>query len=149
MPAGRPTSLTPAVQAKVVEALTKGNVREHAAQYAGVSRATFYNWLKRGRKETTGPFRDFLGAVEASEVSCAMRFLAIVDKAASERDEVTIKEITFPDGSTKTEKTTRRVFDWQAAIWWLERRFPEAWSKDAELIREIAAELKKRNKARG
>ena len=38
---------------------------------------------------------------------------------------------------------------WQAAAWWLERKFPEAWGKDTEILREMLADYRKRKKADG
>ena len=49
--AGRPTDLTPAVQARIVQAIVGGNDNKVAAAYAGIGESTFYAWLERGRKE--------------------------------------------------------------------------------------------------
>ena len=49
--AGRPTKLTPQVQAKIVQAIVGGNDITVAAAYAGIGESTFYAWLERGRKE--------------------------------------------------------------------------------------------------
>ena len=45
---GRPTKLTPDLQAKIVEALKAGNYAEVAARHVGIASSTFYDWMKRG-----------------------------------------------------------------------------------------------------
>jgi hypothetical protein len=138
---GRPTDLTPEAQQKVCQALAAGATREHAAQFAGVGKTTLYAWLKRGRKAKSGRYREFLNAAEAAEAQCAMRNVALVQKAANERDEVTVRETVRADGTVERVTTTRRVFDWGAAAWWLERRYPEDWSANRDRIRELEQQL--------
>ena len=49
MPGKRtPLLLTDEMHDKIVGTLRLGNYVEHAALYAGISRATLYNWLKKG-----------------------------------------------------------------------------------------------------
>jgi hypothetical protein len=48
--AGRPTSLTPEVERQVVRAIRKGVYDWVAAQAAGISRRTFYEWMRRGKR---------------------------------------------------------------------------------------------------
>lgn len=96
---GRPTKLTPEVQAAIVTAISVGNYLHHAAMYAGVSYHAVNYWCKRGEKETTGMFRDFLDAVKKAEGDAIARNVAIIQKAAKK--------------------------SWQAAAWWLERKYSE------------------------
>ena len=123
MPAGRPSELKPESQRKICLALAAGNVREHAARSAGISKQTFYSWMAKGRKTRKGKYREFLDAVTLAEARVACNYVAIVQKAANERTETTVKKTELPNSEVKTETTTRKVFDWQAAKWWLERRF--------------------------
>lgn len=100
---GRPTKLTPALQAKVVEAIRAGNYIETAAAYAGVSKVTLYDWMRRGNEQKSGRFREFLNAVEKALGDSEARDVALIGKAAGE--------------------------DWKAAAWRLERRFPDRWGR--------------------
>jgi hypothetical protein len=112
--AGRPTSLTPEVQARIVEAVAAGNTRHDAAEYAGVGRSTFLAWLARGRKKNGRngrPYRDLLDAVKKAEAGAVVRNVAIIQKAA--------------------QKT------WQAAAWWLERKNPQDWAGYRHEVREL------------
>lgn len=60
---GRPTSLTPGVQAEICDRLEKGVPQVDAARLAGISPATFYAWMARAR-DGEQPFLDFSEAVE-------------------------------------------------------------------------------------
>lgn len=144
-PGGRPTELTPDVQRKIVRAIADGATRAHAAQSAGVVEKTFYEWMKRGRREPKGKFREFCKAVALAEGKLAVKNIKLIQKAAHERNEVTVKETVLPDGTIKKETTTRRVFDWGAAAWWLERRFPDdyAANRKKDIEEAVAKALEK------
>lgn len=113
---GRPTKLTADIQQKIVSALTAGNYQETAAAYAGVARATFYNWLARGQAErdsiaaggkpnkSEAAYAEFLDAVESARAQAEIRSVALIQKAAN-------------DGT------------WQAAAWYLERSHPQKWGR--------------------
>jgi transposase len=100
----RQTKLTPEVQDKIVSALRAGNYQETAANFAGISKPTFYGWLERGRNEPDSIYSVFLDAVEKAKADAEVRDVALIDKAAH-------------DGS------------WQAAAWKLERKFPQKWGR--------------------
>ena len=63
---GRPTSLTPQVEKKILAAIEKGNYITIACKYAGISNETFYNWKKRAEKKEE-PFFGFFNKVEVAE----------------------------------------------------------------------------------
>lgn len=103
MRTGRPTKLTPAVQAKIVAGVERGNYGEVAAALAGVSRASFFRWLARGEAEEQGPFRDFRDAIKEAESAGEDYAVEMVRKA-------------MPG-------------NWQAAMTYLERRHPDRWAR--------------------
>ena len=45
---GRPSKLTAAVESTLACALGEGATVEHACDFAGIDKQTYYNWLKRG-----------------------------------------------------------------------------------------------------
>jgi transposase len=116
--AGRPTKLTPQVQARIVQAIVGGNDITVAAAYAGIGKTTFYEWLERGRKEAARlaassrakpkdsetPFAEFADAIQKAQADAETRNVALIAKAAQ-------------DGT------------WTAAAWWLERKYPERWGR--------------------
>jgi transposase len=109
-PQGRKTLLTPELQDQIVELIRLGNYAQDAAGACGISEATYYNWLDRGKVEAERlklsenskpkaeekPFLEFLEAVEKARREATARNVAVIQKAAI--------------GGT-----------WQAAAWWLER----------------------------
>lgn len=101
---GRPTVLDERVQDVVVQALSAGNVPEVAARYAGVSRVSFYAWLRRAESGEQ-PYADFAVAVEGARAAGEVRNVTQIAKAAAK--------------------------DWKAAAWLLERTAPERWLRVA------------------
>jgi hypothetical protein len=98
---GRPTKLTPEVREEVCQAIRAGNYLETAAAYAGITRETFYDWMRKGRAQKSGAHVDFVDAVE---------------KALADAEMFALQTITNAN-------------EWQAAAWRLERRYPERWRK--------------------
>ncbi len=62
---GRPTKLTPELQAHVAEVLEAGNFRRVAAAVVGIDEATLCRWMEKGEQQARGPFREFRQAVIA------------------------------------------------------------------------------------
>lgn len=92
---------------KAANMIRAGNYQKVVAQALGVSEVTWYNWLKRGKQEANEG-KDTLRAkffkeIKRAEAEAIIRNVAIIQKAAA---------------------TT-----WQAAAWWLERRYPDEWGK--------------------
>ncbi len=100
---GRPSKLTPEVQARIVQAISGGNFRQVAAEWAGVSAKTLREWMARGAKAKTGPFAEFRAAVLEAERAAEIRMVALVMKAAAD--------------------------DPKHAEWWLERKCPSRWAR--------------------
>ena len=121
---GRPTKLTPKLQEEICKAIRAGNYIETAAAFAGISKSTLYEWLKRGAREkerlaknprakikkSEAPFVEFSDAVEKALAASEVRDVMLIGKAAETQ--------------------------WQAAAWRLERRFPERWGRREKLALE-------------
>ena len=101
---GRPTKLTPQVQARIVQAIVGGNDITVAAAYAGIHKAQFYRWLEKGEQQQQGIYRAFRDAIQKAQADAEARNVALIAKAAQ-------------DGT------------WTAAAWWLERKYPERWGR--------------------
>ncbi len=106
---GRPTSLTPGIQEKVLQALAVGNYRKQAAAYAGIDDSTLRRWLARGRNHHDAPYASFRKAALEAESRSQIASLGVIAKAAR-------------DG------------DWKAAAWLLERRVPEQYAPKSRLF---------------
>ncbi len=126
---GRPTKRQKERVDRLVQVLRTGNTRRAACQFAGISETTLADWISN--------FPDFREMVERAESEAEVRNVAIVQKAAQERDVVTVKVKTVQTAEgpvTITEKTTKREMDWKAAAWWLGRRRPRDWGSTAGVV---------------
>ena len=116
---GRRSKLTPAVQQRIIEAITAGNYIETAAAYVGIDKSTFYDWMLRGEQERSGIYTDFAHAVKAAEAQAEVAAVQCVRDAWGD--------------------------SWQAAMTWLERKAPRRWGRrdtvDITLIRSEAERL--------
>lgn len=107
---GRDTKLTPELQEQICDKIRHGNYVEIAVRACGISRATFYNWLKWGNAyrnntalHTFEEYSRFLDAVEAAEADAEALSLARLAK--------------FAEGDPKVD------------MWRLERKHAERWGK--------------------
>lgn len=113
---GRPTKLTPELQAKIVSAIAAGNYMETAAAYAGISRDSLYEWLKRGRKER---LRIEAGMPKNRRETRYAEFSEAVEKSMAQAEVADIAVIGMAAASGQ----------WQAAAWRLERKYPEKYGR--------------------
>ncbi len=93
---GRPSLLTKERRKRICEGIQLGMTYKLAAQYAGISEATLYGWLKRGRSKDGAQYVTLFDAVKEAESKHAALALGSIVKAS--RD------------------------SWQAGAWLLERR---------------------------
>lgn len=128
---GRPTKFTKDRKDRIVKAIAAGCTYEMAADYAGVTRSTLWNWLKRGEDPKEKAFCTFLHDIKRAEIEGAMVHLGNITEAS--------------------------LKDWKASAWMLERR--HGYSKDRvqtqpeetvdipsntlELLRQQAVDLKR------
>ncbi len=100
---GRRPKLTPELQEKICRVIKLGNYASVAAEYAGIGTTTFYRWLQVGEKEEAGPYRDFRDAIKAAESEAEIRAVATIQQHMGR--------------------------SWQAAMTFLERKFPHRWGR--------------------
>lgn len=98
--AGRKTKYTPETVEKLTQAIRLGATYRLACQYAGIDESTFYQW------QQSKP--EFLDAITQAEGAAAMKWLAIIEKAAND----------LP----------------QWAAWKLERRYPREYGRHVSEI---------------
>lgn len=109
---GRPSKLTPALQARIVKLVREGNYPETAAQSEGVSRTAYYEWMEKGRARAKGDdaYADFADAVTRARATAQRKMLAHVAKAAPK--------------------------DPENARWYLERTAPDLFGRRDKLVVE-------------
>jgi len=116
MPGKRtPLLLTDDTHERIIGALRLGNYVEHAATYAGISRATLYNWLKKG--DAARERRDAGEELDDNEERYA-RFSEDVDTA---RAAAIVRNLGIIQQAAQT--------NWQAAGWFLERTAPQHFGR--------------------
>ena len=98
---GRPEKLSQHHLDRIALLLRSGCYIENAAACAGISRSTFYRWLRRGETQARGKYRNFWDTVTVSLAICEVRHVSAIAAAAQT--------------------------DWRAAAWLLERRFSQRW----------------------
>ena len=100
--AGRPTKLTEPVADDLVVLLAAGVPVPVAARSVGISRRTLDRWLRQDELRERVLQARAAGPVSSEAVTEA-RMVVLLARAAQ--------------------------FDWHAAAWWLERRWPERWAR--------------------
>jgi hypothetical protein len=115
MPKRTALLLTDDTHERIIGALRLGNYVEHAATYAGISRATLYNWLKKG--DAARERRDAGEELDDNEERYA-RFSEDVDTA---RAAAIVRNVGIIQQAAQT--------NWQAAGWFLERTAPQHFGR--------------------
>jgi hypothetical protein len=114
---GRTLKLTLETQDKICVAIRLGNDKKVAAALAGVSETTFYRWLEMAElPNAKKEYREFRESIERAEAEAEVTRIARITQAA--------------DNGT-----------WQAASWWLERKFPERWGRNDKIRQEITGNI--------
>lgn len=142
------SKLTPEVLKSVLDSVSKGLTQRLVAARAGVTDRTIRTWMRKG-KQGDVEFTSFFSAVKKAEAEAIAKKVAIILKAANGVTERTVKRTTFPDGTTKEETSTRKVFEWTAAAWWLERNFPDLYGSDRMRMRHLEKRLADLEKTAG
>ena len=101
--AGRKSKLTKELIDEAVNLIKLGNYACVVANYLGVSESTWYRWLQEGEQAKSGLKREFWESIKKAEAVPEIRNVKIIQQAAEE--------------------------NWQAAMTYLQRRFPERWGR--------------------
>jgi transposase len=128
----RPIKLKPEVQNKIIVAIKAGNYIETAAAYAGISKNTLYDWLKRGEREKQRVNKNSKAKIRKLEADF-VEFSDAIEKALAEAE---IRDVTIIAKAAEEQ--------WQAAAWRLERKFPDRWGRrklDIEHSGEIGIKI--------
>lgn len=99
----RKTKLDDIRKERILQGIKQGLTQERSAIAAGITERTFYNWIERGEKDTSGIFFQLFQDLKKAEAEGELNLLK-----------------TIQDASKHT---------WQAAAWILERRFPSRWAR--------------------
>ena len=123
---GRRTKLTAERHTQIVDDVAAGVPVKYASARAGVSDATVWRWIQRGRGEPGSVYERFADAIDVAQAQSVAALVAQVSEAAAK--------------------------DWRAASWLLTRRAPDEFidpGKRAELVAaEARAEVAKAEASR-
>lgn len=84
--------------------IESGNYITDVCKALRVSREAFYAWLRKGEKAEEGLEKELYDAIKEAEGRAIARNVALIQKAAQNGN-------------------------WQAAAWWLERKYPKEWGR--------------------
>jgi hypothetical protein len=113
---GRPSKFTGLVKVAILESVRNGAPRGVAAAAAGIAGFTLRRWLAEGKRQKRGAFRAFLCDLKKAEAEAVIERVKVITAAADRGN-------------------------WQAAAWWLERRYPKEWAVDRHKIKDLLRDL--------
>jgi hypothetical protein len=106
---GRKSKLDKDRQDKLLKAIRVGNDKKVACALAGISEPTLYRWLEQSKaKNASEQLREFRESFERVEAEAEVLKVSRIAQAAD-------------NGR------------WQAAAWWLERKYPERWAQQTKI----------------
>jgi len=134
----------------IYEALRAGLPISRGAGLAGVTISAFNKWMEKGKDKKRRVHYDFRKRVKAIQANLERESLEIIRETAKGGNRVSETKITIgPKGREITKIKKILPQNWQAAAWFLERRYKEDYGreifdkrkeKDTE---ELAFEIKK------
>lgn len=101
---GRKSKLTKELIKEASKMVAAGNYIKDVYPILGIDESTWYRWLKEGERAKSGIKREFYEAIKKAEKEAIARNVALIQRAAQEGN-------------------------WQAAAWWLERKYFEDWGR--------------------
>ena len=113
------------VHEQIVKSIKSGSFATVAASTAGISIRTFHHWMERGEMEEARIAEGFPPSEEEAKYLKLRREVEVA-RAEAEVEAVQMVKMAARNGT------------WQAAAWYLERSFPQRWSRNR--IEEIVEE---------
>jgi transposase-like protein len=112
---GRPRELCPEIIEAVRTGLEGGLSMSATCGLIGIDRGTVYRWKAKGAEEEDGLYADLYAAIESANANAMQKALDAIYAALD------------PEG---------KKYDWRAAAWFLERRFPQEWGQKQEVTQK-------------
>lgn len=125
----------------IYEALRTGLPIGKAIELAGLDRSTYYRWMQKGKDKRNPVHVRFRNHVKRIHAELEMEKLNNIRKVAKEGYEITETSIRYnKTGRIELMKTVKKIGScWQAAAWFLERRFPEEYSRKKIPLDDVTA----------
>lgn len=133
---GRPEEISDELIQKLVDALTLFAPVDTACAFAGISKDTFYRWLKKGarqkRKGESTKYTRFSDRVQNAMASAELGCLSVIVEAARGKGAVVQKDANGKPIVVQPAQAPQ----WQAAAWMAERRNPRQYARRTYRIEE-------------
>lgn len=100
----RKRKLTKELIKEAYKLVAAGNYDKDVYPILGIDKSTWYRWLSEGETAKSGLKKEFYDTVKKAEKDAIARNVALIQRAAQEGN-------------------------WQAAAWWLERKYYEDWGR--------------------
>jgi len=100
----RKSKLTKELIEQAYKLVAAGNYHKDVYPILGVDESTWYRWLSDGEKAKSGIKKEFSETIKKAEKVAIARNVGVIQQAAKEGN-------------------------WQAAAWWLERKYFEDWGR--------------------
>jgi hypothetical protein len=126
---GRPVELTPDLVVKAASLAGEMFYVETASALLGISKDTFYRWIRRGSRERRRRER---GLEPIPDETSFMDFSDAIQKAMAEGEQGCLSRIKAASASS-----------WQSAAWLLERAHPERWSLERNELRRLKKKVRR------
>ena len=136
---GRPQKWKRSTAERIIKAVGHGLSYTEAARCGGISIDTLHRWRKQGREDAENGKRTALATfcqrVESAQDKTAEKYLEAIDRSVLEPVIVEKEHVRQnADGSRLVERHREvRPADIRGALWWLERRRPEAFGRREEI----------------
>lgn len=104
MQMARKSKLTSELIKEAYKLVAAGNYIKDVYPILGIDESTWYRWLSDGEKAKSGIKKEFYETIKKAEKDAIARNVALIQRAAQEGN-------------------------WQAAAWWLERKYFEDWGR--------------------
>ena len=128
MQTGRPSTLDNTVRDQIVAAIQRGAYVETAVAMAGVSKQSFYNWMKRGRhvlNMMAEAHENEQPDISTHDANCA-NFVDAIERAQAQSE---LRDLQAIDQAAQNGQ-------WQAAAWKLERKHHARWGRKVAVTDE-------------
>jgi hypothetical protein len=112
--AGRRLKLNDEMIDKIAGIIASGNYVKTACDIVGISETTYYDWMQKG-KAGKKPYAKLSEAIKKAEAVAEAKRVQTILEASEEQ--------------------------WQAAAWYLERRYPDRWGKKVNVDGNLGVQI--------
>ena len=138
----RATKLTPELSARILNYIRSGAYVETAAAAAGISKQTFYTWLRQGSRPGAKKIHlEFVQAIEQAQAEDELRGVLQVEKLANVSSSTRSKPCPRCKTVVTIDVPVSTAVQLQAVTWKLERKYPERYGNTLRIEHRTQARV--------